>query len=64
LFNSFVSPQKLGLANIGINFLVSRATAEQYDAIQHKGTEDQKDEVAEGEAALRKSTLKYRRQIV
>ena len=33
---------------------VSRATAEQYDAIQRKGTEEQKAEVAEGKASIKK----------
>lgn len=31
---------------------MSRATAEQYDAIQRKGTEEQKNEVAEGKASI------------
>lgn len=33
---------------------VSRSTAEQYDAIQRKGTEEQKTEVAEGKASIKK----------
>lgn len=33
---------------------VSRATAEQYDAIQRKGTEEQKAEVAEGKVSIKK----------
>jgi len=33
---------------------VSRATAEQYDAIQRKGTEEQKAEVAEGKSSIKK----------
>ena len=33
---------------------VSRATAEQYDAIQRKGTEEQKAEVALGNASIKK----------
>ena len=33
---------------------VSRATAEQYDAIQRKGTDEQKTEVAEGKSSIKK----------
>ena len=33
---------------------VSHTTAEQYDAIQRKGTEEQKAEVAEGKASIKK----------
>jgi hypothetical protein len=33
---------------------VSRATAEQYDAIQRKGTEEQKAEVASGNSSIKK----------
>ena len=33
---------------------VSRSTAEQYDAIQRKGTEEQKAEVADGKASIKK----------
>ena len=33
---------------------VSRATAEQYDTIQRKGTEEQKQEVASGDSSIKK----------
>ena len=39
----------------------SMATAEQYDAIQRKGTEEQKTEVAEGKASIKKIYTQIRK---
>ena len=40
---------------------VSRATAEQYDTIQRKGTEEQKAEVAEGKSSIKKVYTKIQK---
>jgi N6-adenosine-specific RNA methylase IME4 len=40
---------------------VSRSTAEQYDAIQRKGTEEQKAEVAEGKSSIKKVYTKIQK---